>query len=67
MSVSTDGPRPKFGNVIGPWRRWFAWHPCCTYDGEWLFFRMVQRRRFQIKEELFGGPDQWWQYKRADE
>lgn len=60
-------PAPLFGDAIGPWRTWFAWHPIHTYDGEFFWMRKVLRRRIQKHHYLEGGADFWWQYSRLEE
>lgn len=55
-------PAPMFGDIIGPWHRWFAWRPVETFDGRKVWMRRVNRRRVQTKIWLPGSLDQWWQY-----
>lgn len=51
---------PLFGTPIGPWFRWFAWHPVKTGDRGWRWLRMVHRRRYQSKLNLPGPIDSWF-------
>lgn len=52
-------PEPMFGMPVGPWFRWFAWHPTKTVDRGWRWLRPVWRRRYQTKPHL-DGPTMWW-------
>ena len=31
--------------TIGPWHRWFAWHPVETEQHGWRWFRTVERQK----------------------
>lgn len=53
-------PRPLFGSQIGPWFRWFAWHPVKTADRGWRWLRPVWRCRYQTKMSLPGPTYQWF-------
>lgn len=50
---------PMFGDPIGPWFEWFAWHPVKTTDRGWRWLRPVWRRRWQTKRHLDGPTLQW--------
>ena len=52
---------PRFASPVGPWRRFFAWRPCRTYDGALVWLRFAWKRRVQKYHYLDGGPDFWWQ------
>jgi hypothetical protein len=56
-----------WGTAIGPKRRWFAWYPVQTFDGEWLWLRPVHRQRLQTKLCLPGGIGHWWEYSRLSD
>jgi len=58
---------PLFGTFIGPWRRWFAWHPVKTVYGEVKFLTAVMRRRVRKHEYLSGGSDGWWLHQAIDD
>jgi len=51
---------PQFGDIIGPWHRWFAWHPVSTYDCRWLWLRFVNRVCVQKHDYLSGGGPYFW-------
>lgn len=53
---------PAFGFPLGSERRWFAWHPVCTIDGGWTWFRYVFRRRYQTHNYLPGPTITRWAY-----
>lgn len=59
-------PEPRFGNPIGRWHEWFAWHPVQTFDGRWTWLTTIERRRIQIKETITHFTSDWWQYRRSD-
>jgi hypothetical protein len=61
-AIQACDPRPRFGEPIGSWHRWFAWRPVKTYDQRRAWFRFVARRCIQKHEWLYGGSDFWWQY-----
>lgn len=63
-----ETPVPMFGTPVGPWFRWFAWHPTNTADRGWRWLRPVWRRRYQTKVSLPGPIDRWWHdvVERAD-
>ena len=56
---SAQVAEPAFGMPVGPWFRWFAWHPTKTTDRGWRWLRPVWRRRYQAKPYL-DGPTMWW-------
>jgi hypothetical protein len=58
-----EGPRPRFGEQVGPWHWHFAWWPVRTYDQRLVWLRWVERRCIQKNEYLYGGGDFWWQYR----
>lgn len=57
----TDQYQPSFGEPIGPWFRWFAWHPTDTVDRGWRWLRPVWRRRVSRHDYLDGGSQTWFQ------
>ena len=59
----TDDCKPYFGNPVGPWHKWFAWHPIQTYDFRWIWLKTVERRGVQKHSSLNGGPNHWFQYR----
>lgn len=48
-----------FATRVGPWFRWFAWHPVCTLDRGWRWLIPVWRARYQSKLSL-PGPIRLW-------
>lgn len=50
-----------FMSPVGPWFRWFAWHPVRTDDRGWRWLRPVWRRRMQSHEYLDGPIVTDWQ------
>lgn len=58
--MEIDHPIPVFGDFIGVWHRWFAWHPIQTYDRRWVWLRRVWRRGVQKHHYLLGGGEFWW-------
>ncbi len=59
--MSRDFYRPRFGEPITKWVKWFAWRPVETIDRGYVWFRFVQRRRIQSHEYLTY-QTRWWQY-----
>lgn len=57
-------PSYEFTFYIAPPRRWFAWFPVKTYDGEWAWLRRVLRRRRQTLPFLDGPCITSWTYMR---
>lgn len=55
-------PKLQFAEKVGPVRRWFAWKPVQTFDGCWVWLRVVARWRVQKHDHLPGTTDQWWVY-----
>ena len=51
--------QPLFGDPLGPWFRWFAWHPVGAADRGWVWLRYVWRRQCQ-KHAYLDGPMFWW-------
>lgn len=58
--MSDPVPEPRFGFPIGPWFRWFAWHPTETMDRGWRWLCPVWRRRYQTHEYLDGPTRRWF-------
>ena len=58
--------KPMFGDPLGPWHDWFAWHPVWTVDGRFAWLRRVLRRRFATKPHLSGPYGEWFAYARGD-
>lgn len=53
----------QFSFPVGKWRTWFAWYPVITWDGRFMFLRIVERRLQQMYEHLDGGRErQWFEY-----
>lgn len=50
-----------FMSPVGPWFRWFAWHPVRTDDRGWRWLRPVWRRRMQTHDYLDGPTLTDWQ------
>ncbi len=55
-----DAANPFYGDVVGPYHRWFAWHPVNTWNCGWQWLRMVYRRRVQLKDYLPPSAHPWW-------
>jgi hypothetical protein len=51
---------PLFGFPVGPWFKWFAWHPTKTTDRGWRWLRPVWRRRYQTHSYLRGPTMHWF-------
>jgi len=50
---------------ISDWINWFAWYPVKTWEGEWLWLRVIERRRMRLHSYLRpDAPFYWWQYAR---
>lgn len=62
--MTAETPSPLFYNAIGPWHRWFAWRPVDTVTHGWIWLRVVERRRIQLKLSLPGPIRQDWQYRK---
>ncbi len=59
-----DKAKPMFGDPIGDWKWWFAWFPVELFDGGYIWFKTVQRRRIQLHSYLNAHTDWfWWQYR----
>jgi hypothetical protein len=56
--------KPRFGEPVSPWVRWFAWRPVNTEDYGLQWLRYVYKRRIQKLVYLDGGYNRWWQYVR---
>lgn len=54
---------PLFGDAIGRWHAWFAWHPVKTVDGQWCWLIYVARQLCQTKLHLPGPIMQWFRYQ----
>lgn len=54
--------KPRFGEPLTYWYRWFAWHPVETADRGWRWLSLVWRRRIEKYDHLDGGPDRWFQH-----
>ena len=51
----------RFGEPVGPWFRWFAWHPVNTIDRGWRWLVFTSRRRCQSHDYLDGPTVTWFQ------
>lgn len=61
-----DKEKPMFGDPLGGWKSWVAWHPVRAWDGEWYWLKRIERRRIQLHPYLHpGAPHLWWQYRDA--
>ena len=59
--MSSDEYALRFAEPVGPWFRWFAWHPVRTVDRGWRWLRVVWRRPVQLLPYLDGPAEPWFQ------
>lgn len=60
--------KPLFADPITDWMPWFAWRPVRTWEGEWVWWKWIERRLCQNHSWLYGPSalDQWFQYQTPD-